>query len=63
MATHWKEVSFSSGDVLRVEVRQRQSMSGGQIKTEYFIDKIIEHRAAYRQIRLPFTDAASAPRS
>lgn len=54
------EVSFSSGDVLRVEVRQRQSMSGGQIKTEYFIDKVIEHRAAYRQIRLPFTDAASA---
>lgn len=52
------EVSFSSGDVLRVAVRQRQSMSSGQIKSEYFIDKVLEHRAAYRQIRLPFSDAA-----
>ncbi len=53
------EVSFSSGDVLRVEVRQRQSISGGQIKSEYFIDKVVEHRAAYRQIRLPFSNEAT----
>lgn len=48
------DVSFSSGDVLRVEVRQRQSMHHGQIKSEYFIERVLEHRVAFRQIRLPF---------
>lgn len=50
------EASFSRGDVLQVVVRQQQSMSGDHIKSAYFIDKVVEHRAAYRQMRLPFVD-------
>jgi hypothetical protein len=52
------EVSFSRGDVLRVMVRRRQSTIGDQIKSTYFIDEVLEHRTAYRQIRLPFEDGA-----
>jgi len=55
------EISFASGDVLRVEVRQRQTISGGQIKSEYFIDRVLEHRAASRQIRLPFAEQTPKP--
>lgn len=54
------EVSFSRGDVLRVRVRRRQSI-GDQIKSTYFIDEVLEHRTAYRQIRLPFADGAQVP--
>ncbi|MGF6737374.1 hypothetical protein [Paraburkholderia atlantica] len=52
------EISFASGDVLKVHVRQRQIISGGQIKSEYFIEQVLEHRPAYQQIRLPFVEPA-----
>lgn len=30
--------------------------SGDRIKSAYFIERVVEHRAAYRQIRLPFAE-------
>ncbi len=51
------EISFASGDLLRVRVLQRQRVDEGRIKSEYFITEVLEHQTAYRQIRLPFDDA------
>lgn len=48
------EKYFAKDDLLRVNAHMRQSIVNGSIKTEYVIIKILEHRSAAVQIRLPF---------
>lgn len=47
---------FAKGDVLlcKVRVKQWQSLSGA--RTEYVVERVLEHRQAARQIPLPLTD-------
>ena len=50
------EVVFAKDDILKVSMRRRQYLSDGSIKTDYEIIKIIEHRSAAIQIKLPFSN-------
>jgi hypothetical protein len=47
------QVNFAKGDILvcRVGVRQWQTQSGA--KTEYEVERVLEHRTAARQIPFP----------
>jgi hypothetical protein len=38
------EVSFSKGDLLICDVRVVTQNIGGQLKAEYFIERVLEHR-------------------
>ncbi|MCS3902090.1 hypothetical protein J2T55_000082 [Methylohalomonas lacus] len=44
--------SFTKGDVLICEVRKRQYITGSDLKTEYEVERVIEHKKAARQINL-----------
>lgn len=48
------EAAFAKDDILKVKLRNRQYLSGGGIKADYTILKVIEHRSAAVQIKLPF---------
>ena len=48
------ETVFAKDDLLKVSAKMRQSLFNGSIKTEYAITKVLEHRSAAVQIRLPF---------
>lgn len=48
------EKYFAKDDLLKVEATMRQSIVNGSIKTEYVIKKVLEHRSAAVQIKLPF---------
>ena len=45
--------AFSKGDILRVLLHERAALAGGQLKRDYTVLKVIEHRTAARQLRLP----------
>lgn len=45
--------AFSKGDILRVQLHERAVLVGGQLKRDYTVLKVIEHRTAARQLRLP----------
>lgn len=47
------EVSFSKDDKIKAVVRVKQIMKGDSIKADYFIDQVIEHISAARQLKLP----------
>jgi len=49
------ETSFAKGDLLRVKVTRHQWLDGENLKTEYKITRVLEHRRASVQMRLPFT--------
>ncbi|WP_156629632.1 hypothetical protein [Methylobacterium sp. Leaf85] len=46
------EVSFSKGDVLICDVRVRQMQSADTLRTEYTVEKVVDHKPAARQLRL-----------
>lgn len=48
------EKVFAKDDVLKVKAKMKQALTNGAIKTEYAIIKILEHRSAAVQIKLPF---------
>lgn len=48
------QISFSKGDILICDVRVVQKQTESGLKTEYTIVRVVEHRAAARQIPLPF---------
>jgi hypothetical protein len=50
------EKYFAKDDVLKVFLRRKQFLTNGQIKTEYSINKVLDHRSAAVQIKLPFTE-------
>lgn len=52
------EISFAKGDVLICDVRVRQSQTPNGLKTEYTVEKVVEHKRAPRQLTLHIEDAA-----
>ena len=48
------KISFSAGDIFKVKLRRKQFVTDEGIKTEYEILKVISHRPAAKQIKLPF---------
>lgn len=47
------EEAFTKGDIIKAHVRKRQRRVGENLKPEYCILRVIEHRSGHRQIRLP----------
>jgi hypothetical protein len=48
------QIAFSKGDILVCEVRVTQKQTEQGLRTEYTVEKVIEHRSAARQLPLPF---------
>lgn len=48
------QVSFTKGDLLICDVRVTQKRTPEGLKTDYIVEKVIEHRPAARQLPLPF---------
>jgi len=48
------EEVFAKDDILKVKMDRKQYLSDGAIKTDYEITKILNHRSAAIQIKLPF---------
>ena len=44
--------AFSKGDILRVVLHERAFLVSGQLKRDFTVLKVIEHRSAARQLRL-----------
>lgn len=49
------KISFAKNDILKVNLRQKQYITDVGMKTEYEIEKIIDHRPAVKQLNL-FSD-------
>jgi hypothetical protein len=45
-------LSFSKGDVLVCEMRSRQQHTADGVRTEYFVDRVVQHRPAPKQFKL-----------
>ena len=52
-------VSFSKGDILICEVETVQRSVGADLKTEYTVLKVMEHKRAPRQLDLPIQSAGT----
>lgn len=52
-------ISFSKGDILICDVRVVQKQTDAGLKTEHTVVHVVEHRAAARQLPLPFQGSAS----
>lgn len=50
------EESFTAGDILTVQLRRRQWISGEAMKSEYEVVQVLDHRKATAQLRIPFRD-------
>lgn len=50
------QITFARDDILRVILVRKQYISEGAIKTEYALKKVIDHRSAAVQMKLPFTN-------
>jgi len=53
------QISFSKGDILICDVRVMQKRTDHGLKTEYNVIKVVDHRAAARQLPLAFTPTES----
>jgi hypothetical protein len=52
----FSEISFSKGDILKAKVRRVQYLRNNDMKTEYQIIKIIDHKKGLSQLSMPFVD-------
>jgi hypothetical protein len=52
------QIAFSKGDILLCKVRVVQKQTDTGLKTEYTVERVIEHRPGVRQLPLPFAGAA-----
>lgn len=50
------QIRFAKGDVLLCQVRTVQKQTTDGLKTDHFVQKVVEHRTAQTQIPLPFDD-------
>ena len=55
------EIAFAKGDALICEVRVRQTQSAQGLKTEYTVERVIEHKPAPRQLRLEIEPSPTPP--
>ena len=55
------QLAFSKGDILMCEVRvvQRRTIDG--LKTDYIVERVVEHRPAARQLPLPLVSTPLSP--
>lgn len=56
-AVNNSEKVFTKGDVLSVRLHIQQWLAGEELKTDYTVEQVLEHRSGARQINLPFSDA------
>lgn len=49
------EEAFAKGDILKVRLHRRQWLSGEDMRTEYTVLEVLEHRRATVQLPLPFS--------
>lgn len=49
------EENFASGDILKARLLRRQWLAGDNMKTEYDLLEVLEHRRGGAQLKLPFT--------
>jgi hypothetical protein len=49
--------TFSKGNILVCQVRMQQWQTKDGLRTEYTVERVIEHKQAMRQIRLPFIES------
>jgi hypothetical protein len=54
------ELAFAKGDVLICDVRVKQSQSSQGLKTEYTVERVVEHKPAARQLNLFVEEAAKS---
>ncbi len=47
---------FSKGDILKVRLREAKTLVGDQLKAEYQILEVLEHRRAASQLKLPIQE-------
>ena len=45
-------LSFSKGDILKCKVREKQKEINGNLKSFYFIEKVLEHTPSSKQLNL-----------
>ncbi|HAH11007.1 MAG TPA: hypothetical protein DCL54_14975 [Alphaproteobacteria bacterium] len=50
------EVSFSKGDILICEVKITQRQAKDGLKTEYVVERVVDHKSPPRQIQMNFSD-------
>lgn len=55
------QISFSKGDILICDVRVVQKRTDQGLKTEYTVERVVEHRPAARQLPLPFGTEQKPP--
>lgn len=48
--------AFSKDDLFKVSLREKQWIADTGIKSDYEIEKVIDHRSGAKQIKLPFID-------
>ena len=56
------QIAFAKGDILICEVRVTATQTPAGLKTDYVVERVVEHRPAMRQLRL-FDDPPSVPQS
>ncbi len=47
------EIFFAKDDILRVQLYMRQTLTANGIKSDYIVEKVLDHRSAARQLKLP----------
>lgn len=47
---------FAANDTMRVRMTLRQTIEGGGLRGEYFVDQVLEHTRALHQPAIPFDD-------
>ncbi|MGE7414133.1 hypothetical protein [Methylobacterium tarhaniae] len=50
------EISFAKGDVLICDVRFKQIQTERGLRTDYTVERVIDHKPAARQLRLPIME-------
>jgi hypothetical protein len=55
------QISFSKNDILLCDVRVVQKQTEQGLKTEYTVERVVEHRPAARQLPLPFDTEQRPP--
>lgn len=55
------EITFAKGDILKVRLRTRETLTERGLKSEYRIERVLEHRSAARQLPLPSVAQGECP--
>jgi hypothetical protein len=53
--------TFAKNDILVCQVRIKQWQSNKGVKTEYLVEKVLEHRQAWRQLKIPLIQSKDEP--